>query len=638
MKPAWDRCVERLKRKQPFDWCFWTLAGLVVTIVQFPFLLRAGWYSSATETQLFFLSSWLQGFLLICAGVLLDLLIDPVTHRRWRGFFDGICVFVLLAIMLDYACFSQIGLHSPGALWEYARNGVGAFVSTLQITGVPMWKILLFAGFVFSLPVIGWLVLPWTRRLSARRPQPLSALGVIVCAASLVCMLFAVQWYDYRNTDIRAWLKRKVMPFHFSFFELPANTIGYPVRVPELARVADMEAAIASVPIVGAKTNDVFIFVMESVRRASCDAETAPNFDLFRGDCLVAKETLPGANVTPLSWLALFHGKQPLYQRQIRRSPDRWGALPLKLFRRLGYSIHVYAASDITYEGLRDVIFGKEAMLADSVLLDPDPPLGDRRVAEVLIEKLRNEERAGGRLFVIFLEAVHHDYRWPDDYPAKFTPYAESVSYLSGPGDPALMINRYRNAIHFVDHLFGRIVATLKETGRYDDSIIVATGDHGEEFGEFGGRLHGSDLNHLQASVPLLIKLPADDSARRAAPGVAGHVDVLPTVFTALGLRDLPVAVFDGAPLQDRKGGFALTMGRPSGDDPDSFFLHDGSNKAHFQFLPGERGDGSSLYCYKITDHRDQDLGLVEQGAIRNFIRKHFTSAMEEVFAEVKLD
>ena len=54
----------------------------------------------------------------------------------------------------------------------------------------------------------------------------------------------------------------------------------------------------------------------------------------------------------------------------------------------------------------------------------------------------------------------------------------------------------------------GRLVAELKRRGLYDNTLIVLTADHGEEFHEHGGWWHGTTLYDEQIGVPLIVKPP----------------------------------------------------------------------------------------------------------------------------------
>jgi arylsulfatase A-like enzyme len=90
-----------------------------------------------------------------------------------------------------------------------------------------------------------------------------------------------------------------------------------------------------------------------------------------------------------------------------------------------------------------------------------------------------------------------------------------------------------------VDQQVGRLLEYLKEAGLYDDSTIVLSGDHGEEFGEHGlYREHWSTHDGTQ-HVPLIVKPPAyhhvDESS---SPELVTNVDIAPTLADYAGLDE----------------------------------------------------------------------------------------------------
>ena len=75
----------------------------------------------------------------------------------------------------------------------------------------------------------------------------------------------------------------------------------------------------------------------------------------------------------------------------------------------------------------------------------------------------------------------------------------------------------------------------LEAIGLYDDTLIIVTSDHGEEFGEHGsvGR-HGHTLYDELLRVPLLVKLPGARHGGESFDGLARLIDVAPTILGAL--------------------------------------------------------------------------------------------------------
>ena len=96
--------------------------------------------------------------------------------------------------------------------------------------------------------------------------------------------------------------------------------------------------------------------------------------------------------------------------------------------------------------------------------------------------------------------------------------------------------------MRYLDEHFAHLLAKLRELGLYDDSLIVLTADHGEEFHEHGGFWHGLTLYDEQIHVPLLIKWPK--GAPAAPPSARGHIsrliDVAPTLLARAGITPPP--------------------------------------------------------------------------------------------------
>lgn len=98
----------------------------------------------------------------------------------------------------------------------------------------------------------------------------------------------------------------------------------------------------------------------------------------------------------------------------------------------------------------------------------------------------------------------------------------------------------YGQEIEYLDKWIGEVVARLKKEGLYDNTIIVFTSDHGEEFYEHGGWWHGTTLHEEQVRVPLLIKKPKSLDAELESDGLTMSIDVLPTILRLADLDVLP--------------------------------------------------------------------------------------------------
>jgi arylsulfatase A-like enzyme len=99
------------------------------------------------------------------------------------------------------------------------------------------------------------------------------------------------------------------------------------------------------------------------------------------------------------------------------------------------------------------------------------------------------------------------------------------------------MSDAYDEGIRHVDSEIGRIMRVLKQRGLYDNTLIVITADHGEEFMEHGLLGHGKALYDESIRVPLVIKFPCPGSrcGPRTVTTQVELVDVFPTVVREVG-------------------------------------------------------------------------------------------------------
>jgi len=97
------------------------------------------------------------------------------------------------------------------------------------------------------------------------------------------------------------------------------------------------------------------------------------------------------------------------------------------------------------------------------------------------------------------------------------------------------LVAQYDAAIAYVDDEIGQFVESLRKLDVFENSIFVATSDHGEAFGEHGLTNHGASLYQDQIWIPLLIRFPNQDQAAEVF-GPVSQVDLLPTILKAVGI------------------------------------------------------------------------------------------------------
>lgn len=122
-------------------------------------------------------------------------------------------------------------------------------------------------------------------------------------------------------------------------------------------------------------------------------------------------------------------------------------------------------------------------------------------------------------------------------HPYDGTPgYARATHQHPGPEEADQLRALYDGEIAYWDEQFGRLVDELKRRGIYDETTIVITSDHGEEFMEHGGYWHGTTLYDEQVRVPLFVKLPFAARGGDVVTGWSQSVDLMPSLLAHVGL------------------------------------------------------------------------------------------------------
>ena len=123
----------------------------------------------------------------------------------------------------------------------------------------------------------------------------------------------------------------------------------------------------------------------------------------------------------------------------------------------------------------------------------------------------------------------HHDYNPPEPFHSR---YASDL---------------YGGEVAYADHELGRLFDSLRTSGDWDRSLIIAVSDHGEGRGEHDEYEHGFFLYESTLRIPMIIKLPRDSAkqARRSGDIVAS-VDIAPTILQLLRLSGDPKVPMQG--------------------------------------------------------------------------------------------
>ncbi len=189
----------------------------------------------------------------------------------------------------------------------------------------------------------------------------------------------------------------------------------------------------------------------------------------------------------------------------------------------------------------------------------------------------------------------------------------DSIKYeLKGDGYPKSekgdIVKLYDGEIQYVDHALGELLQVMEEEGFFENTIVVLTADHGEEFWEHNARGHGHCLYPEVIRIPLMIYLPPPlGSVCGRIYDYVSLVDIAPTILEILGLPE-------GGGMEGRSI-LKLMESCESGPDDDNTGVSDFalfSENIQYPFR-GEGLDGEKKGIYEGNFHLIYDFNSGEK-------------------------
>jgi len=268
------------------------------------------------------------------------------------------------------------------------------------------------------------------------------------------------------------------------------------------------------------------------------DRPTSPNIDAFAAESLVFENAYSAAPVTPTSFAAAWSGMYP------SRVFKNWTYTPEKtlaeLFKEGGYK--TYAALSNAQLTVKQNFhrgwdhYGYDEKATDEELLSRTTTWLDENHDEPFFA------------WCHFINPhTPYDYRemakqfYDDDYRGPFFRKAAGSFYKfvrkdeeGKRADTIRLRELYDGEVFYCDDLFKRLLAHVEGLGLLENTVIVITADHGEEFLEHGDFQH-VHLTDETTKVPLIVRHPEQTDGGRTE-SLYCNVDLLPTLASVAGL------------------------------------------------------------------------------------------------------
>ena len=311
------------------------------------------------------------------------------------------------------------------------------------------------------------------------------------------------------------------------------------------------------------KKLNIIMIVVDSWRFDTFTNEITPNIFSFAANSWNFRKHYSGGNATRSGIMSIFYGIPAIHNFWMNLLLEQKGPVLVHQMLNQNYDIKAFASASMKSPEFNLTVFSE---VKDIRLTSPGKSTAERdlSITSEFIDFLKVRRTEDRPLFAFLFYDSPHAYAFPPDYKAPFAPYAEEVSRstLTNDTDPTPYFNKYKNSVHFVDHEIGKVLKALEKSGLADNSIIIITSDHGEEFNDnkknYWG--HGSNFTASQIHVPLLIRWP--DKGNQTISHQTSHYDLAPTLMQdALGCDSRLSGYATGSHLLDEKKRAYLIIG-----------------------------------------------------------------------------
>lgn len=490
--------------------------------------------------------------LLVCVPAFLSLFIARwQVGRRIAGVMAPV-LFALLAffLLIDVAIYGMFRFHVNGLVFDIVTSPV-----MRDAMDIP------FADVVFVLSVGAAilaveLLLFWGLRRGLPDPAFRPRWGALAIA---VLSLFVVEKLVYMTSDLRGERHvvrsaRAVPLYQRLTMRNFAQKLGVVPEKQAHVRIRPVDPSARTLqyprnPLVfeepSTKPNILWLN-LEGWRWDMFNEENTPNIWEFSQGAQVFDYHVSGGNRTATGVFTQFYGLYGNYWDTFLS--ERKPPVLVNRMKELGYLIDADASREVGFFDMANSTFVDMPGVYHHDWPTDDSAVRDQAIVEHMKENM--EAAAGAPFFQwVLFDSSHVKYYFPPEF-AKFEPYAKQVQYREiGISEQRAIEarNRYRNAVLYGDHLVGELLDWMRERGLLEKTVVIITGDHGEEFNENGYWTHGGGCTPQVVRVPLVMHVPGRAHARYSH--VTAHQDLVPTLMEMLGTKSPPGDYALGRPL-----------------------------------------------------------------------------------------
>jgi len=281
------------------------------------------------------------------------------------------------------------------------------------------------------------------------------------------------------------------------------------------------------------KPKDIMFIFIDSWRYDTLSPTVTPAIWKLAEKGVVYNNHLSTGNATRTGIFGLFYGLPGTYWHSF--AANQRSAVLIDRFQELGYQLGIFASAQLVRPEFNRTVFRNVHDLR--IKSDGESAADkDRDITNDWKEWFAKTDRSKPAFTFLFYDAPHA-YDFPDGFKAGFEPMLEELNYLKldNDTDPAPLFNRYKTSVRYVDGLVKEVTDTLAAQGRLDNTIIVITGDHGQEMNDNKLNFWGHNGNFTDAQIKVPFVITGADVKQRANPqffsAMTTHEDLVPTIM-----------------------------------------------------------------------------------------------------------
>ena len=464
----------------------------------------------------------------------------------FRLFFSVLTGILLAYIVIDKIAYNQFKFHINSFILKIFTQP-----RALQVLGIGIKETLVVVLIVLLGSSITFLFYTWIIRSKIQalvetrfRPYLKKILFILLILFVFLLDKSTFAWLLY-NKNIAVYTLAKKVPFYMTsqggrFFKRMGFRPETPKNDQPLLKLAQKNIRYPLVPYTPMiTTNDknrlpnIILLMSDALRQDIYSTQFMPNSTkALDHRSINFVNHFSGSNGTTQALFSILYGLPPSYMTFFSKaevSPIIFEAL-----LRHEYQINILSAKSLGWMGTDQVVFSTvKAYIEDE--LDYDSVKSDLKVTARAIDILGSHQNNQGKplFLMVFYDSTHLPHF---SHPA-FNKYQPSNSGLIF--DPRKAdhrergYNEYRNAVDYVDSLFGEIFQQMEKYDYFDNSVVILTSDHGSEKYEHGHWGHASAFTNEQLKVPFILSHPG--SQKQKISTLTSHLDITATLLDLMG-------------------------------------------------------------------------------------------------------